>query len=180
MADAAISRLVLAHLCILLVCANSQTWAMSFSARYSRVPVVDGVLLPLSLTSQRPSVVLHPSNSQDSRALYSLLLVDLDSSRPGYPTTDINPYVHWLVINIPGSVTSTEEIWQVGSELEPYVGPAPPTGIHRYVFYLIRQDRVSDDHPLADRYLTSLKDFRKRYGLNVALESTYFRARPGY
>jgi phosphatidylethanolamine-binding protein (PEBP) family uncharacterized protein len=44
-----------------------------------------------------------------------------------------NPWLHWLVINIPGSDFSQ------GQQLLEYSPPAPPSGVHKYKFTLYEQ-----------------------------------------
>ncbi|CAA6658400.1 unnamed protein product [Spirodela intermedia] len=61
------------------------------------------------------------------------IVADPDAPSPSNST--LREILHWLVVNIPrGNVTR-------GEELVPYVGPAPPIGVHRYVFSLFRQKK---------------------------------------
>ena len=65
-------------------------------------------------------------------------------------TPDGNVFTHWVVKNIPLSVTKIDEGEQVGEELKnswgftKYSGPKPPNGKHRYYFklYAIREDKL--------------------------------------
>ncbi len=47
---------------------------------------------------------------------------------PGLPACSL----HWMVTNIPeGDISKGEEVVE-------YMGPAPPKGLHRYVFLLFK------------------------------------------
>lgn len=85
----------------------------------------------------------------------SLVLVvhDPDAPRPG-------GFTHWVVYNIPPqaghieeNVPAQEEIAGIGLQGKNdagklgYVGPAPPSGTHRYFFRLFALDRVLDLPP---------------------------------
>jgi hypothetical protein len=67
---------------------------------------------------------------------------------------DANSWVHWVVLNIPDTVTGLKERNDV-SEIkavnglnswqdEGYRGPCPPNGIHRYTFKLYALDKILD------------------------------------
>ena len=56
--------------------------------------------------------------------LYTLIMVDPDA-----PAAD---WLHWLVINNDDTGSKKEQ-------LVPYNPPTPPSGIHRYIFYLCEQ-----------------------------------------
>ena len=59
-------------------------------------------------------------------------------------------YVHWLVIDIAGGVTSLKEgasgaaMPEGSREVTPYAGPFPPSGTHDYEFtlYALKTDRL--------------------------------------
>lgn len=64
-------------------------------------------------------------------------------------------FVHWVLYNIPASVTSLEEATRVGTRGKNdfgklgYGGPMPPEGhgAHRYYFWLLALDKPTDDLP---------------------------------
>lgn len=76
---------------------------------------------------------------------YVLICQDPDASR-------MNPWVHWIVFNIPVSVTNLNQgvanraiVNEMQQGLNDYKtvgwgGPNPPSGIHRYYFYVYALD----------------------------------------
>jgi Raf kinase inhibitor-like YbhB/YbcL family protein len=86
---------------------------------------------------------------------------------PDAPTAQ--PWVHWLIYNIPGDATSLAEnippnpkldapagalqgrnSWTSGSTIG-YRGPAPPRGTHHYHFHLYALDAALDLKPEMDK-----------------------------
>ena len=58
-------------------------------------------------------------------------------------------YVHWLLDRIPpadGELVTSGRI-TAGRELQPYAGPFPPSGTHRYEFTLYALDRSAPEAP---------------------------------
>lgn len=86
---------------------------------------VDGKKLPLTAVQGTPSVTLHVRPTP----FHTLIMHDPDAL--GHNNT--RPWLHWLVINIPGSDFSA------GEQLLMYSSPKPPSGIHRYKFTLYEQ-----------------------------------------
>ncbi|KAF8059367.1 radA [Scenedesmus sp. PABB004] len=68
----------------------------------------------------------------DPDAKYTLALVDPDAPN-GQQGGGNARYLHWLVVNIPGSNTTA------GQEAVSFAPPSPPRGVHRFVFVLYRQ-----------------------------------------
>lgn len=66
---------------------------------------------------------------------YTLIMSDPDA--PSRADPKFGEWNHWLVVNIPGNNISEGE---VRSE---YIGAGPPkdTGLHRYVFVVLEQQR---------------------------------------
>lgn len=68
------------------------------------------------------------------------------------PDAGMEPYVHWVVFNLPPSVTRLaehENISLIGgmvglnsAGLNAYQGPCPPSGVHRYLFKVYALDDV--------------------------------------
>ncbi len=69
-------------------------------------------------------------------------------------------FTHWVVYNLPAEADHLEESIQVGERISKnalqgkndagrmgYVGPAPPSGIHRYFFRLFATDKMLDLGP---------------------------------
>ena len=59
--------------------------------------------------------------------VYTLLLSDPDAAAKSW--------LHWLITNIPGESTDLSQ----GQVIQPYAGPSPPSGTHRYIFTLYEQ-----------------------------------------
>ncbi|MBN2105161.1 YbhB/YbcL family Raf kinase inhibitor-like protein [bacterium] len=92
-----------------------------------------GGMIPRRFTCQgenvNPPLIFHdvPENAK------TLVLIMEDPDAPG------RPFVHWVVFNIPViheiSVNYTPGVQGVNSQREvKYIGPCPPSGIHRYFF----------------------------------------------
>lgn len=75
----------------------------------------------------------------DASKHYAVLMLDPDAPRPDAPTA--RSFVHWAVVNIPGSEL------ELGEVRRPYVGAFPPagTGVHRYFFLLLEQREGQQD-----------------------------------
>ncbi|CAK0754923.1 hypothetical protein CVIRNUC_002334 [Coccomyxa viridis] len=108
------------------------------------------------------SLKLHKSS------LYTLIISDPDAPSPAMPSN--REYLHWLVANAPGGNISK------GTEIEPYAGPTPPAGVHRYVVSLFLQPgttRVDAETP-ASRSGFNTRAFAKKYGLGDPVQAAYF------
>ncbi|KAJ0082970.1 hypothetical protein Patl1_10907 [Pistacia atlantica] len=93
--------------------------------------VANGCDIKPSVAADKPHVrILAPRLSS---SLYTLVMVDPDVPSPSEPK--YREWLHWIVVDIPEGSDSTK-----GKELVPYMGPQPPTGIHRYVFVLFKQN----------------------------------------
>ncbi len=75
----------------------------------------------------------------------ALIMHDPDAPRPG-------GFTHWVVYNIPPDTAGVPENSKpLGMEAKNdtgqsgYVGPCPPTGMHRYYFYLYVLDKMLDN-----------------------------------
>lgn len=88
-----------------------------------------------------PTVTL---NVNSTVGLYTLIMHDPDA--PGHDTA--NPWLHWLVVNIPGSDFSS------GLQLLGYLPPNPPFGKHKYIFSLYKQrfGRITVPTPRPDNF----------------------------
>lgn len=92
----------------------------------------------------------------------SFALICLDPDSPS------GNFVHWLIANIPASVTEIEEgkmkIYEADNlvndfQKEEYGGPCPSTGTHRYVFtiYALSIDKINDINK--DNFLKKIKPY---------------------
>jgi hypothetical protein len=78
---------------------------------------------------------------------------------PDAPNVD---WVHWVMYNIPGTVTSLEEKLSVGKINaidglnswgdKGYNGPCPPDGAHHYIFRLYALDNTFTPKEVMDKY----------------------------
>jgi Raf kinase inhibitor-like YbhB/YbcL family protein len=84
---------------------------------------------------------------------FALIMHDPDAPRPG-------GFTHWVVYNIGTGVGHIEEPVPAGGEIKGvglqgkneagrlgYIGPAPPSGVHRYFFQLYALDCMLDLEP---------------------------------
>ncbi|KAH7434103.1 hypothetical protein KP509_06G000200 [Ceratopteris richardii] len=104
---------------------------------YKEVEIANGLGMRKAQTQIKPHVELHGPSAGSEKEQYTLLMVDPDAPSPSKPT--FRNFLHWLVVNVPGSTAPSQEIWKTGHEQVPYMGPAPPEGHHRYVFLLFKQ-----------------------------------------
>jgi Raf kinase inhibitor-like YbhB/YbcL family protein len=69
---------------------------------------------------------------------------------PDAPNGKVEPYVHWVLFNIPANVTELKEgeaqgiNGQTSAGTSNYVGMCPPSGNHRYFFKLYALDTMLD------------------------------------
>ncbi|GAQ88850.1 hypothetical protein KFL_004640070 [Klebsormidium nitens] len=144
----------------------------------------------------------------DPDARFTLVMTDPDAPSPAEPR--FAEFLHWMVANIPGTAATDgkpgrhpppdlggsyvydrpplwvieKRLWQdisrSGDVLVPYMGPAPPTGLHRYVFVLFRQPRKLPREHVAplQRPKFRTRHFAERYGL-VPIGATFFSAEKG-
>lgn len=105
---------------------------------------------------------------------YALILTDPDV--PGI-MPQLNEYLHWLIVNIPGNQMNLGDV-RVG-----YVGatPAKSSGLHRYVFLLYKQpDYLKFEmehvpkHSDQGRTNFSTRAFVKKYDLGFPLAGNFF------
>jgi phosphatidylethanolamine-binding protein (PEBP) family uncharacterized protein len=98
-------------------------------------------------------------------------MTDPDAPSRGYPVN--REFLHWLVVNIPGSDVAR------GQHVVEYFGSQPPsgTGYHRYTFAVFRQPagRVSVSQVSRPRFST--KRFVRVHGLEGPVAVNYFLAR---
>jgi hypothetical protein len=87
------------------------------------------------------------SGAPDNTSTYAIIVDDPDAPSPKNPRP--NPWVHWVVYNIPGDTTSIEEGDDGGGTQgrndfgeKSYGGPMPPagSGAHRYFFKVYALD----------------------------------------
>lgn len=96
------------------------------------------------------SPALSWDNAPQNTKSFVLICDDPDAPSPANPAK--NPWVHWIVYNIPGTVNSLQEAQNVSAIHAQeginswghtrYDGPCPPkgSGVHRYIFMLYALD----------------------------------------
>lgn len=131
----------------------------ALTVQYSSAKV-DGKPIPLGATKATPSITLNVRPTP----LHTLIMHDPDA--PGH--SNANPWLHWLVINIPGSDFSQ------GQQLLEYSPPAPPSGVHKYKFTLYEQrfGSVAPSAPKAANF--DLKTFIRVNSL-IQVDEVYMR-----
>ncbi|XP_062160512.1 protein MOTHER of FT and TFL1-like [Alnus glutinosa] len=145
------------------------TPAANFTVHYASKQVANGCEIKPSAAVDRPSVqILRP---RVSTCFYTLVMVDPDAPSPSEPTS--REWLHWIVVDIPEGSDATK-----GKELVPYMGPRPPTGIHRYIFVLFKQKHammVGCGAPDA-RGNFSTRQFAAQFELGPPVAAVYFNS----
>jgi phosphatidylethanolamine-binding protein (PEBP) family uncharacterized protein len=118
---------------------------------------VEGNPVPLGAVQATPSIILNVRPTP----LHTLIMHD-----PDVPGT--YPWLHWLIVNIPGSDFSQ------GQQLLGYSPPAPPSGVHKYKFTLYEQrfGSVAPSAPTAANF--DLKTFVRENTL-IKVDEVYMR-----
>ncbi|MCO5607241.1 hypothetical protein L7F22_061434 [Adiantum nelumboides] len=141
----------------------------------------NGLLLTIAQTSAQPAVFLSGS-SLEAASFYTLLTLDPDAFSPSTPM--LKNVVHWIISNIPGSISSTQDAAQVGEIALRYLEPRPPTvfpppyGIHRYYNLLFKQAHKHENSPNITTPLPSnfnTRDFIRTYGLEYPIGGTIYK-----
>ncbi|PON49335.1 Phosphatidylethanolamine-binding protein PEBP [Parasponia andersonii] len=143
--------------------------AAEFTVHYGPKQVSNGCEIKPSAAIDKPKVqILGPRNQTN---LYTLVMVDPDAPSPSEPT--LREWLHWLVVDIPEGFDCTK-----GKELVAYMGPQPPTGIHRYAFLLFRQrgGSLAGVTPPEGRSNFSTRQFAAHYGLGLPVAAVYFNS----
>lgn len=154
-----------------------------------------GTELKSSESAYAPTAISYPIESVESAKLHTVLMVDLDhESTKGQNSIETNEkdlkpshmYLHWMVINIPGSKVDQ------GQTITSYKGPAPKpgSGVHRYV--IVAYEQKSDtpmriDHGEAPfrtsfpcqesgRLYFDVEHFRSKYNMSEhPIAANYFQ-----
>ncbi len=98
-----------------------------------------------SAYGENVSPALSWSGAPEGTKSFALIMDDPDAPRP-------EPFVHWVLFNIPSSVQAIAEGKQPvgavqghnGRDATGYFGPRPPSGNHRYHFKLYALDSILD------------------------------------
>lgn len=143
-----------------------------FTVHYGAKRVSNGCDIKPSAAVERPNVKVFGSSSKATPNLYTLVMVDPDAPSPSEPK--LREWLHWIVVDIPEGSDNMK-----GRELVEYMGPRPPTGIHRYVLALFKQEgRVMGGSWLPEgcRSNFSTRQFAAQYGLGLPVAAIYFNS----
>ncbi|KAF3451579.1 hypothetical protein FNV43_RR07674 [Rhamnella rubrinervis] len=143
--------------------------AAEFTVQYGPKQVTNGCKIKPSAAADKPKVQILGSRVPSSH--YTLVMVDPDAPSPSEPT--LREWLHWVVVDIPEGLDATK-----GREVVPYVGPQPPTGIHRYVFVLFRQrdPTMTKVHLSEDRSNFSTRQFASDHQFGLPVAALYFNS----
>jgi phosphatidylethanolamine-binding protein len=100
--------------------------------------------------------------------LYTLVMTDPGVLNADSKATSAWQWLHWIVVNVQGNGLVTE-----GEVVEPYSGPNPPKGDHRYVFLAFEQPKLFHYPTPADRGAFDTRAFAAQNGL-TPVGSTFF------
>ncbi|XP_078437470.1 protein MOTHER of FT and TFL1 homolog 1-like [Wolffia australiana] len=136
---------------------------------YGRTRVVNGLLISPSAAAKAPSFEILARSRRSPVDLYTLIVADPDAPSPDNPIR--REILHWLVVNIPRKRPLEGEV------LVPYAGPAPPLGIHRYVFSLYKQNKVLKGVKVPEgRALFRTRGFTAANELGLPIAAVYFNS----
>ena len=98
-------------------------------------------------------------------------MVDPDAPSPSEPT--FREWLHWIVVDIPEGADANK-----GKEVVQYMGPQPPTGIHRYVFAFFKQNTHLGGRlrPPTTRSNFSTRQFASQHALGLPVAAVYFNS----
>ncbi|XVE87921.1 hypothetical protein DITRI_Ditri19aG0027200 [Diplodiscus trichospermus] len=144
--------------------------SLEFTVHYGTKQVANGCDIKPSAAADKPHVQL--LGPPDPSCLYTLVMVDPDAPSPSEPR--LREWLHWIVVDIPQGQGAAR-----GRELVPYMGPRPPTGIHRYILALFKQQGAISEggRQLADaRANFSTRQFAAQNRLGLPVAAVYFNS----
>jgi Raf kinase inhibitor-like YbhB/YbcL family protein len=118
--------------------------------RFTSTVIQQGSEIPAHYTSDGENISpeLSWQDPPDKTQSFVLIVHDPDAPRPG-------GFTHWVLFNIPRSVSHVDENVSHAGEIAGlglqgtndggkigYIGPAPPSGTHRYFFRLFAIDKM--------------------------------------
>ncbi|XP_042482853.1 protein FLOWERING LOCUS T-like isoform X1 [Macadamia integrifolia] len=95
------------------------------------------------------------------------IMVDPDAPSPSHPT--LREYLHWLVVDIPGTTGTS-----FGQEIMCYENPRPMFGIHRYAFVLFQQLGRQTVYAPSWRQNFNTRDYAADYNLGLPVAALYY------
>ncbi|KGN64620.1 protein MOTHER of FT and TFL1 [Cucumis sativus] len=144
------------------------TPAADVSVSYGSKHVANGGEIKPFVAADRPTVLIQ---APVSNQLYTLVMVDPDAPSPSEPT--FREWLHWIVVDIPEGADANK-----GKEVVHYMGPQPPTGIHRYVFAVFKQNTPLGGRlrPPTTRSNFKTRQFASQNGLGLPVAAVYFNS----
>ncbi|OIW08010.1 hypothetical protein TanjilG_20111 [Lupinus angustifolius] len=133
---------------------------------YSTKQVANGHELMPSIVMAKPRVEI---GGDDLRAAYTLIMTDPDAPSPSDPY--LREYLHWMVVDIPGTTDAS-----FGNEIMGYESPKPVIGIHRYVLILFKQRGRKTVRPPTSRHNFNTRRFSEENCLGLPVAVVYFNA----
>lgn len=131
-------------------------------------------------TFVRPRVTLsgHDLRPQDA---YTFIIVDPDAYNPA--THVARSVIHYIISNIPGSTSPSQDVTEIGRTVLDYLHPGKPTflapgpyGVHRYYTLLFKQERITENvHNVTLRSNFSVRNFTSTYKLGYPVAGLMFR-----
>ncbi|RCN46176.1 phosphatidylethanolamine-binding protein [Ancylostoma caninum] len=124
-----------------------------------------GNQLTPAATSKEPKLNWNASPGE----LYTVIMIDIDA--PSRKDPFLRDYLHWFVVNIPGSHLRN------GDELAPYMRPRPPpgSGPHRYYILLYKQPRAISSKKMRSRANFETLKFASQNHLGAPVAGNYFK-----
>ncbi|XP_021726318.1 protein MOTHER of FT and TFL1-like [Chenopodium quinoa] len=142
---------------------------VDFRVQYGTKHIFNGCEIKPSLAFERPLAQISGHPSTDN--FYTIIMIDPDAPSPSEPK--MKEWLHWIIVDIPQGMDASK-----GKELVEYMGPKPPTRIHRYVFVLFRQKG-----PIAKQWQLpqarsnfSTRNFAAQNGLGLPVAAVYFNS----
>lgn len=116
-----------------------------------------GNVLPTETTQSVPFFNYKPFEEMDIESRYTLVMTDPDA--PSRTDKKFSEYCHYVITDITfknskegGAIVPNQD----NVELHSYIGPGPPkgTGLHRYIFLLLKQTDplLTDFSPIKERF----------------------------
>lgn len=118
---------------------------------------VSGEIIPRSLTMKPPQITF----TVEPNAAYTIIMTDPDAVS--------GDFLHWMVVNI--NTKSQREVIK-------YFPPTPPSGTHRYFFYLCMQTNIYTSNNWVNRSTFNTEKFIRNNGLQL-VEIKMFKSQYG-
>lgn len=128
--------------------------------------VTVGCFVDANKSISEPTITVTPFHAEER--LYTLALVDLDA--PDSENDRFSTYAHWLVHNVPLSLTKTQVKVSAEQIALSYIPPHPQNGTkyHRYGLLLLKQDESKTITPAQgiERKAFSIRDLTEEHQLH--------------